>query len=311
MYKELSEWVNGIYEIFEKISINRKGIKKEFDGKYEIFVIVLLRLLAQKMNWSSFMLINKIRHYQNGNAYRKSLKLSLKEIPSYPTLRRYWESEDVMLLMERLQRYLVNEVRSKKEYLKVAIDSTGIELKLNVHKPYGKYNDHKKYFGLKLHLVVSLSGLPILSEVTTANVYDNKPAKSMLTKLENLKPISGVYVDAAYDDEAIYHGVEARDLGYLKPTSLNSRRGKSKTYARTKALKKNSFSLSKSKRQIVEQVFGILKNENKLIIPWWCSSKEKIYNFITCNVLILDFDMLFNHKFHLSLLHRSRVANLL
>lgn len=311
MYKELEEWVKGIYEIYEKISAQKKGKKKEFNGMYEIFVIVILRLFAQKMGWSSFKLIKKIKNQQRGSIYRKVLKLKLKEIPSYSTLRRYWESKDVMLLMERLQLYLVKEMKSKKEHLKVAIDSTPVELRLNVHKPYGKYNDHKKYFGLKLHLVVSLKGLPLMSKVTTANIYDNQPVNNMLTKMEKLKPVSEVYVDAAYDDEAVYHGVEARDLGYLKPTSLNSRRGTAKTYARTKALKRNSFRLAKSKRQIVEQVFGILKNEKKLIIPWWCSTKEKIYNFINSNVLVLNFDMYFNKKVRLSLLDRTRVANIL
>lgn len=311
MYKELEKWVNGIYEINEKISSQKKGIKKEFNGQYAISVIVLLRLFAQKLDWSSFKLIKKIKNYKNGSVYRKTLKLNLKYIPSYSTLRRYWESRDVMLLMEKLQLYLVDEIRNKKEHLKIAIDSTSIELKLNVHNPYGKYNNHKKYFGLKLHLAVSLKGLPLLSKVTTANVYDNQPMGNILTKIEKLKPVSSVYVDAAYDDEAIYHGVEGRDLGYLKPTSLNSRRGTAKTYARTKALKRNSFRLAKSKRQVVEQVFGILKNEKKLIIPWWCSTKEKIYNFINCNVLVLDFDMYFNKKVRRSLLDRNRVAYIL
>src|SRR5690606_14972342 len=112
-------------------------------------------------------------------------------------------------------------------------------------------------------------------------------------------------------DEGDYHGVEARGLGYLKPSSLNSRNGTAKTYARGKALKRNSFNLAKSRRQIVEQVFGIFKNEKKLIIPWWCSTKEKIYNFINCSVLVLAFDMYFNKKVRRSLLDRTRVATLL
>ena len=288
--------------------VGKSGEGKFFTSDYPIFTFVLLRLFAQKMSWSSHKLSRKVNAYQKGAKYRKILGLSRKEIPSYATLRRFWESEAVSKLMLKLKRYSLNNIRNKKEHLKAAMDSTSVPLTLKVHKAFGDYNNHKKYFGLKLHLLVTSKGFPVLSKVSLASVYDNQVMNPFLSELEKYKPVSRLYVDAAYDDEEIYSSVDGRDLGTLSPTKLNSRRGKSNTYARSMAMKKNSFLLAKSRRQIVEQIFGILKNEKSLIIPWWCNTKLKIESYINWNVALLGFDMLFNKKVRRSFLDRSRVT---
>lgn len=280
---------------------------------YSVYLIVLLRMLAHKLKWSCFRLHQRLTDIRQGIELRKILKIQLKQVPSYSTLRKHWESDGVQRLAQRINRKAVQLIQGKKEHLRVAIDSTKVELKLKVHKPFGKFgrtSKNKKFFGLKLHLAVSLKGVPVAQTVTTGNVYDSQPVGRLLSQLEVLKPIKGIWVDAAYDDEALYHAVSGRDMGYLTVTKRNPRRNKDKITgdARLKALKNTCLGGASGKRQIVEQVFDILKDEHLLTIPWWCQTREQMYHWMNWNVHVVGLDMLFNHKLDLPILSRKRVT---
>jgi hypothetical protein len=77
-----------------------------------------------------------------------------------------------------------------------------------------------KYFGYKLHSVVSLSGLIMGFLLTAANSYDNQPVVELLDSFSHhLKRLLG---DGAYNDATLQRYLEQyRSLCLLAPTKAN------------------------------------------------------------------------------------------
>jgi Transposase DDE domain len=77
-----------------------------------------------------------------------------------------------------------------------------------------------KYFGLKLHTVVSLTGVVMSFVVTPANRYDNQPVVELLDSFSHhLKRLLG---DGAYNDAALQSFLQQhRSLQLLAPTKVN------------------------------------------------------------------------------------------
>src|SRR5438128_6846019 len=77
-----------------------------------------------------------------------------------------------------------------------------------------------KYFGYKLHSVVSLTGIILGFLLTPASRYDNQPVVELLDSFSHhLKRLLG---DGAYNDAALQHYLEQyRSLELLAPTKVN------------------------------------------------------------------------------------------
>jgi len=77
-----------------------------------------------------------------------------------------------------------------------------------------------KYFGFKLHTIVSLSGVIMSFLLTPANRYDNQPVVELLDSFSHhLKHLLG---DGAYNDAALQHFLEQyRSVQLLAPTKAN------------------------------------------------------------------------------------------
>lgn len=77
-----------------------------------------------------------------------------------------------------------------------------------------------KYFGCKLHSVVSLTGIILGFLLTPANCYDNQPVVELLDSFSHhLKRLLG---DGAYNDAALQSYLEQyRSLELLAPTKVN------------------------------------------------------------------------------------------
>ena len=77
-----------------------------------------------------------------------------------------------------------------------------------------------KYFGLKLHTLVSLTGVVMGFLLTPANRYDNQPVVELLDSFSHrLKRLLG---DGAYNDAALQNCLEQyRSLQLLAPTRAN------------------------------------------------------------------------------------------
>jgi hypothetical protein len=84
-----------------------------------------------------------------------------------------------------------------------------------------------KYFGLKLHSVVSLTGVVMGFLLTPASRYDNQPVVELLDSFaHHLKQLLG---DGAYNDAALQTFLEQyRDLQLLAPVKVNQQPIRSK-----------------------------------------------------------------------------------
>jgi Transposase DDE domain len=84
-----------------------------------------------------------------------------------------------------------------------------------------------KYFGCKLHSVVSLTGVIMGYVVTAANSYDNQPVVELLDSFSHhLKRLLG---DGAYNDAALQDFLEQyRSVELLAPTKVNQQPVRSK-----------------------------------------------------------------------------------
>src|SRR5438094_1624893 len=84
-----------------------------------------------------------------------------------------------------------------------------------------------KYFGLKLHSVVSLTGVIMSFLLTPASRYDNQPVVDLLDSFSHhLKRLLG---DGAYNDAALQSFLEQyRSLELLAPTKVNQQPVRSK-----------------------------------------------------------------------------------
>jgi hypothetical protein len=84
-----------------------------------------------------------------------------------------------------------------------------------------------KYFGCKLHSVVSLTGVIMGFVLTTANRYDNQPVVELLDSFaHHLKRLLG---DGAYNDAALQTFLEQyRSVELLAPTKVNQQPARSK-----------------------------------------------------------------------------------
>ena len=84
-----------------------------------------------------------------------------------------------------------------------------------------------KYFGCKLHSVVSLTGVIMGFVLTAANRYDNQPVVELLDSFaHHLKRLLG---DGAYNDAALQTFLEQyRSVELLAPTKVNQQPVRSK-----------------------------------------------------------------------------------
>ncbi|MEU7650307.1 IS5 family transposase [Streptomyces huasconensis] len=79
------------------------------------------------------------------------------------------------------------------------IDSQSIKAAETVGRGTSGYDPGKRITGRKRHVVVDLTGLPLLVGVTPADVHDSQAARTMLTRLRHAHPeITIVRADRAY-----------------------------------------------------------------------------------------------------------------
>ena len=95
------------------------------------------------------------------------------------------------------------------------------------HEVGNPYSKAMKYFGLKLHSVVSFTGVVMGFLLTPASRYDNQPVVELLDSFSHhLKRLLG---DGAYNDAALQTFLEQyRSLELLAPTKVNQQPVRSK-----------------------------------------------------------------------------------
>src|SRR5713226_8515575 len=95
------------------------------------------------------------------------------------------------------------------------------------HEVGNPYSKAMKYFGYKLHSVVSLTGIIMDFLLTPANRYDNQPVVELLNSFSH--HLTRLLGDGAYNDAALQRYLaQYRSLELLAPTKVNQPSKRSK-----------------------------------------------------------------------------------
>jgi transposase len=129
--------------------------------------------------------------------------------------------------------------------------------------------------GFKLHTVVNQLGLPFKATVTPGNRHDSPLLLSLLEDLE----AEYVLADAGYDSKGNIEGVKA--MGAEPVIAPNPRRGAEKR-------RLEHGGLLKTKRYIVEQFTGLIKNH--ILKGCWTKPKglTKKASMVTAGLISLN-----------------------
>jgi len=73
VYKDLHRWVKGVQEVLERVTAERRGrpLKKGGRIRFPLALFVLLRLVAQKLGWSSYRLHQRLTDRRQGAELRR------------------------------------------------------------------------------------------------------------------------------------------------------------------------------------------------------------------------------------------------
>lgn len=149
-----------------------------------------------------------------------------------------------------------------------SIDSTALRSsKFDSQSKKGKSTRLGWYQGYKLHLVSSLDSIPIVFDLTTANVYDSN-CSNLIKNLRDYD-IFALLGDAAYDSVKLFELCNEMSINLL--TDINIRNAKSLDSIKNVYRKKNLHYLKSPigekiyrKRITIERLFGILKQRYNL-----------------------------------------------
>ncbi|MGL5612562.1 transposase [Cetobacterium sp.] len=153
-----------------------------------------------------------------------------------------------------------------------AIDATALRSsRFDSEAKKGKGTRLGFFTGYKLHCMVAVTDIiiPLVFDITTANVYDNQPSSLLYeTKIYNPFLILG---DAAYDSEEWFKICEKLDMNLL--TDINMRKAKSIESFNGQRYKNALFRKSPIGKKLyksrlkIEQLFSVLKGLYNLENP--------------------------------------------
>ncbi len=196
--------------------------------------------------------------------------IGLEEVPDYSTLSiRLNELEKRAFYgLYNMVIFLINP-----SLRLCAIDSTALRSsRYDREARYGKGTRVGNYKGYKLHCAAAVDDyvVPLVFELTTANVYDNQLVE-LLYEVKIFNPFLTL-ADAAYDDENWFATAKSLDLHLL--TDINMRRAESIESFTSQERYENAVHMESpigqkhyKKRISIEQLFSILKGLYNLENP--------------------------------------------
>ena len=171
--------------------------------------------------------------------------LGFRSIPDRTTVGRWWRR--YADLLGRVFEWFSRLVRMVAPTTLLVVDSTPLVDLYDMEAEWG-YTARGPFRGFKLHTAVNQLGLPLNATVTSGNRYDSPLLPNLLEDLE------AVYVlaDAGYDSKA--NRKAAKSISAKPVIAVNPRRGVKRR------LKRKHKLLLRSKRYVVEQFNGLIKN---------------------------------------------------
>lgn len=143
------------------------------------------------------------------------------------------------------------------------MDSTGLRSSLyDSQAKWSKSTRYKWYRGYKLHLCTSSDGLILAYQFTTANVYDNVPAPSLLQSLPN-NQVEIIVADKANNSKKVREVAKQANVFFLSPINKRRSAKRKDSYGRVIPCFLDT-SLGKwlmKQRTDIERQFNILKDK--------------------------------------------------
>ncbi len=171
--------------------------------------------------------------------------LGLQAVPDRTTVGRWWRHY-IDLLQELFVR-IANLLQLAIPTRIAVVDSTPLVDLYDMEAQWG-HTSRGKFRGFKLHAVVNQLGLPLRALVTPGNRFDGPFLPKLIEDLE----AEYVLADGAYHSKANFTAVRA--INAIPVIADNPRK-------KGKRCKKKSGVLLMSKRYVVEQFNGLLKDD--------------------------------------------------
>jgi len=186
-------------------------------------------------------------------------------------------------------------LRESDEPVTIAVDSTGVKVRLAGGWVERKHGKKKRY--VKLHFAVDVETKEVVAmEVSTDDVHDVKAFRGLLEGAEERRRISGLLGDGAYDSGMVFEELEERGIeGVIKPrrNSVSSTRSSARGRAVKEFLGMGYEAWAEEKgygrRWAVETAFSTFKRlfgEHSLARSMDCIRKELVAKVSLYNMLV-------------------------
>jgi len=196
----------------------------------------------------------------------------LSKIPDRTTIGRWWRR--YLCVLEETFKKVSGMLQLVSPTTLLIVDSTPLVDLYDMEAQWG-HTSRGKFRGFKLHAAVNQLGLPLRALVTPGNRFDGPYLPRLIEDLE----AEYVLADGAYHSKANFKAVEAINA---RPVIADNprRKGKSRKTA--------SDVLLKSKRYLVEQFNGLIK-DNVLDECWlWPRGLVKKASMVMAGLISLD-----------------------
>ena len=186
-------------------------------------------------------------------------------------------------------------LRESDEPVTIAVDSTGVKVRLAGGWVERKHGKKKRY--VKLHFAVDVETKEIVAmEVSTDDVHDVKAFRGLLEGAEERRRISGLLGDGAYDSGMVFEALEERGIEAVVKPRRNSVSGPGSS-ARGKAVREfqelgyEGWAEEKGygRRWAVETAFSTFKRlfgEHSLARSMDCITRELVAKVSLYNMLV-------------------------
>jgi len=186
-------------------------------------------------------------------------------------------------------------LRESDEPVTIAVDSTGVKVRLAGGWVERKHGKKKRY--VKLHFAVDVETKEVVAmEVSTDDMHDVKAFRGLLEGAEERRRVSGLLGDGAYDSGAVFEALEERGIEAVVkprrnsvPSTRSSARGRAVREFQELGYEGWAVEKGYGRRWAVETAFSTFKRmfgEHSLARSMDCITRELVAKVSLYNMLV-------------------------